>query len=83
MGDYRATYERSITDPEGFWAEQASLVDWFQRPRRVLDADRPPFHRWFPDGTLNTCYNALDRHVAAGHADRTALVHESPVTGTR
>ena len=83
MGDYRTAYDRSIRDPEGFWGEQAALVDWFHKPRRVLDSSNAPFHRWFPDGTLNTCYNALDRHVAAGHGDRTALVHESPVTGTR
>jgi len=82
-GTYRATYHRSIEDPESFWAEQAGLVDWIKRPRQVLDASRKPFYRWFPDGTLNTCYNALDRHVVAGHADRTALVYDSPVTGTK
>jgi propionyl-CoA synthetase len=81
MADYATTYRRALEHPEGFWAEQAGLVDWIRRPRRVLDADRPPFYRWYPDGTLNTCYNALDRHVAAGHADRPALVHDSPVTG--
>jgi propionyl-CoA synthetase len=83
MGDYQATYDRSVDDPEGFWAEQAGLVDWIRRPRRVLDDDHPPFYRWYPDGTLNTCYNALDRHVARGAADRPALVHDSPVTGSR
>ena len=82
MAGHRTEHARSITDPEGFWGEQARLVDWVRRPTRVLDADRPPFYRWYPDGTLNTCYNALDRHVVAGHADRTALVYDSPVTGT-
>ncbi|MGZ5416193.1 MAG: propionyl-CoA synthetase [Nocardioides sp.] len=82
MGDYRTEYERSIADPEGFWGEQARLVDWIKKPSRILDADRAPFYRWFPEATLNTCYNALDRHVAAGHAERTALVYDSPVTGT-
>jgi propionyl-CoA synthetase len=82
MGDYRTAYRRSIEDPEGFWSEQAGLVDWVRRPRRTLDAERPPFYRWYPDGVLNTCYNALDRHVVAGHADRTALIYDSPVTGT-
>jgi propionyl-CoA synthetase len=82
MADYRSEHERSITDPEGYWAEQARLVDWVRRPTRVLDAERPPFYRWYPDGTLNTCYNALDRHVVAGHADRTALIYDSPVTDT-
>jgi propionyl-CoA synthetase len=83
MADYRTTYERSLADPDGFWAEQAGLVDWIRRPTQVLDSSRPPFHRWYADGTLNTCYNALDRHVAAGHADRTALVYDSAVADTR
>ena len=83
MADYDTEHARSIADPEGYWGEKASLVDWVRKPRQVLDSDRPPFYRWFPDGTLNTCYNALDRHVVAGHADRVALIHDSPVTGTK
>ena len=82
MGDYRATYTRSIEDPDGFWAEAAGAIDWRTPPTTVLDASNPPFYRWFPDGVLNTCENALDRHVAAGHGDRAALVYDSPVTGT-
>ena len=77
MGDYRATYERSLRDPEGFWREQAGLVDWIRKPQQILDADRPPFYRWFPDGSLNTCYNALDRHVVRGRGDQAALVYDS------
>ncbi|MFI9025943.1 propionyl-CoA synthetase [Streptomyces sp. NPDC053560] len=83
MRAYRAAHEQSITDPEGFWGAAAEAVTWTRKPGRVLAADRPPFFRWFPDGELNTCYNALDRHVAAGHGDRTALIHDSPVTGTQ
>src|SRR3954447_15253953 len=83
MADYRSVYERSIADPEGFWAEQARLVDWIKKPSRVLDDEHPPFYRWFPDATLNTCYNALDRHVVRGHGDRTGLVYDSAVTGTK
>ncbi len=83
MGDYRATYTRSITEPEAFWADAATAVLWRRPPNRVLDDSRPPFYRWFPDGELNTCENALDRHVAAGHGDRTALVYDSPVTGSK
>ncbi len=83
MADYLAEHARSIEDPEGFWAEQARLVDWIRKPRRVLDRERPPFYRWFPDASLNTCYNALDRHVVRGHGDRTALVYDSAVTQTR
>jgi propionyl-CoA synthetase len=79
---YRDVYDRSINEPEAFWDEQAALVDWIRRPTRALDDSRKPFYRWYPDGTLNTCFNALDRHVAAGHADRTALIYDSPVTDT-
>jgi propionyl-CoA synthetase len=83
MGDYRETYQRSIADPDGFWAEAARVIDWRTEPTTVLDRRTPPFYRWFPDGVLNTCENALDRHVAAGAGDRTALVYDSPVTGTQ
>jgi propionyl-CoA synthetase len=83
MGSYRETYQRSIEDPEAFWAEAARAVDWRTAPAQVLDRSNPPFYRWFPDGVLNTCENALDRHVAAGAGDRTALVYDSPVTDTR
>jgi propionyl-CoA synthetase len=83
MGSYRAAYDASISDREKFWAEQATLVDWFKKPKQILDESNAPFYRWFPDATLNTCYNALDRHVVAGNADRTALVYDSPVTDTK
>ncbi|GAA2860533.1 propionyl-CoA synthetase [Streptosporangium fragile] len=79
---YADAFTRSITDPEGFWARAAEAVTWTREPRQVLDAGAPPFYRWFPGGELNTCYNALDRHVEAGHGDRPALVYDSPVTGT-
>src|SRR4051812_33909857 len=83
MADYRVEHARSIEDPEGYWAEQAQLVDWIKKPRRILDDDHPPFYRWFPDATLNTCYNALDRHVVHGHGDRTALIYDSAVADSR
>jgi propionyl-CoA synthetase len=82
-GAWRAAYDRSLADPEGFWGEAAGLVDWISKPSRVLDDDRPPFYRWFSGGVLNTCYNALDRHVVAGRADQPALIHDSPVTGSQ
>ncbi len=80
-GAYRAVHARSCSDPSGFWGEAASYVDWIHPPQTVLDDSRPPFYRWFPDGRLNTCYNALDRHVIAGRADQAAMHYESPVTG--
>jgi len=84
LGDtYRALYERSLRDPSGFWAEQAEAIEWTRRWDRVLDDSRPPFYRWFPGAELNTCHNALDRHVAGGRAEQTALIYDSPVTGTK
>ncbi|GGK62350.1 propionyl-CoA synthetase [Ornithinimicrobium pekingense] len=80
---YRDTVAASIADPAGFWGEAAGLVDWITPPRQVLDDSDPPFYRWFPDGRLNVCFNALDRHVVHGRADQTALVYDSPVTGTQ
>ncbi|MEV5743207.1 acetyl-coenzyme A synthetase N-terminal domain-containing protein [Microbispora rosea] len=70
MGDYRDAYSASRKDPDAFRHAAADAVTWSRRPRRGLDAGRAPFYRWFPDGELNTCYNALDRHVDAGHGDR-------------
>ncbi|MGN6244545.1 MAG: propionyl-CoA synthetase [Motilibacteraceae bacterium] len=81
-GTYQSTYQRSLSDPEGFWREAAGAVSWRREPTRILDDAAPPFYRWFPDGVLNTCENAVDRHVAAGHGDRPALIHDSAVTGT-
>jgi propionyl-CoA synthetase len=71
-----------MEDPEGFWAEAAGAIDWYQEPQRVLDASRAPFYRWFAGGQLNTCHNALDRHVEGGRAEQPALIYDSPVTGT-
>jgi propionyl-CoA synthetase len=83
MGDYRATYERSLREPEQFWRTAAAHVSWGREPVAILDASRAPFYEWFPDGELNTCENALDRHVAAGNGDRVALIYDSPVTDTK
>jgi propionyl-CoA synthetase len=82
MGDYRELYQASIKDPAGFWAQAADAVTWTRRPERVLDDTNPPFYRWFPDGELNTCVNALDRHVADGRAEQPALIYDSPVSGS-
>jgi propionyl-CoA synthetase len=77
---YAEVHRRSLSDPEGFWAEAAAGIDWEKRWDRVLDASRPPFYRWFPGARLNTCHNALDRHVAKGRGDQPALIYDSPVT---
>jgi propionyl-CoA synthetase len=69
-------------DPEAFWSEAAADIHWTKRWTRVLDGGRAPFHRWFAGAELNTCYNAVDRHVAAGRGEQCALIYDSPVTGT-
>jgi propionyl-CoA synthetase len=81
MAGYLETYRRSLEKPEEFWAEAAEAIDWEKRWDRVLDDSRPPFYRWFAGGRLNTCWNALDRHVASGNGERLALIWDSPVTG--
>jgi propionyl-CoA synthetase len=80
MGRYAEVFHRSLADPEGFWGEAAKQIDWYQAPSTVLDASNPPFYRWFAGGVLNTCFNALDRHVRDGRGDQAALIYDSPVT---
>jgi propionyl-CoA synthetase len=82
MGRYEDAFRRSLDDPKGFWAQAATAVDWYTHPETILDDSNPPFYRWFPGGTLNTCHNALDRHIDNGGGGRLALVYDSPVTGT-
>jgi propionyl-CoA synthetase len=78
---YAETYAAWQRDPEAYWAQAAEDVRWFKRWDRVLDASRPPFYRWFPGATLNSCFNALDRHVEEGRADQLALIYDSPLDG--
>jgi acetyl-CoA synthetase len=79
---YHDVYARWRAAPEAFWAEAAEAVDWYRRWDAVLDSSRAPFFRWFPGGQVNSCYNALDRHVENGRADQLALIYDSPVTST-
>ncbi len=83
MAGYSELFQASITDPARFWAQAAEAVTWTKAPQQVLDDTHPPQYRWFPDGELNTCANALDRHVAAGRGDQPALIYDSPVTGAK
>jgi propionyl-CoA synthetase len=80
---YEEIYRRSLSDPEGFWREAAADIDWITPPERILDADNPPFYRWYPGAVLNVCHNAVDRHVAAGRGDQAAIHYDSPVTGSK
>lgn len=83
MGMYEDVFRTSLEDPERFWLRAAEGVDWEVAPSRALDSSAAPFHRWFPDGRLNVCFNAVDRHVEAGRGEQAALIYDSPVTGTR
>jgi propionyl-CoA synthetase len=75
-------YRRSLEQPEEFWAEAAAAIDWVEPWQRVFDDSRAPFFRWFTGGRLNTCHNALDRHVERGRGEQPALIYDSPVTET-
>ncbi len=81
MSGYVEIYRRSLERPEEFWAEAAEAIAWERRWDRVLDDRRPPFYRWFAGARLNTCWNAIDRHVTAGRGGHTALIWDSAVTG--
>ena len=83
MSRYAQEFDRSLSDPEGFWGDAAKNIDWYRAPSVVLDASNPPFYRWFADGTLNSCFNAVDRHVRDGRGDQAALIYDSPVTGSQ
>ncbi|WP_026153499.1 propionyl-CoA synthetase [Amycolatopsis methanolica] len=83
MGRHVEEHQRSLTDPEGFWLAAAKAIDWTHEPSRALDSSGAPLFRWFPDGELNTAYNALDRHVERGRGEQPALIWDSPVTGSK
>jgi propionyl-CoA synthetase len=82
MASYDEIFKKSITDPEGFWGEAAEGISWEKKWDKVLDSSNPPIYRWFPGGELNTCYNAVDRHVENGRGDQAAIIYDSPVTDT-
>ncbi|MDP6526106.1 MAG: propionyl-CoA synthetase [Kiritimatiellia bacterium] len=79
---YDSVYKQSMQEPEVFWKEAAQAIDWDVFPENILDSDNSPLYRWFSDGKLNTCYNALDRHIE-NRGDQTALIYDSPVTNTK
>ncbi|WP_006786522.1 propionyl-CoA synthetase [Thiorhodospira sibirica] len=80
---YADIYARSVRDPQGFWGEAAQAITWYKSYEKVLDDSNKPFYRWFSGGQLNTCYNALDRHIEAGRGAQLALIYDSPVTQTQ
>ncbi len=79
---YEAVYTAWKNDPEKFWMQAAKAISWDRPPSKALFDERAPIYEWFSDGMLNTCYNAVDRHVEAGRGDQVAIIHDSPITGT-
>ena len=80
---YHDVYARWLRDPQGFWGEAAREIDWYEQPKKVFDPSAGIYGRWFAGGVCNTCYNAVDRHVARGRNDQAALIYDSPVTGQK
>jgi len=80
---YHEVYESWKRDPEAFWAEVARDIDWVKPWDKVFDAEAGVYGRWFSGAECNTCFNAVDRHVAGGRADQLALIYDSPITGAQ
>ena len=80
---YKNIYEGWQADPEAFWMEAAEAIDWDRKPTRALNDDNAPLYEWFTDGMVNTCWNAVDRHVEAGRGDQDAIIYDSPITGAK
>jgi propionyl-CoA synthetase len=80
---YKAEYDRSMNDPEGFWKEKAQALKWFKFPETILSKDENGIYRWFKDGEMNTAYMALDYHVEQGRGDQVAIIYDSPVSNTK
>lgn len=82
MADYQTLYDQSINNPNEFWREASNAVDWYRKPTKILDDSKAPLYRWFSDGEMNTCYNAIDRHIEQGRGEQNAIIYDSPVTNT-
>src|ERR1700719_3598916 len=80
---YHEIYARSMRDPVGFWAEAAGDIDWYEPATKVFDPAMGVYGRWFVGATCNTCFNAVDRHVARGRGAQSAIIYDSPVTGAQ
>ena len=80
---YKDVYNSWRSNPEAFWMDQANAIDWVKPPSRALNDDNAPLYEWYSDAQVNTCYNAVDRHVENGRGDQTAIIYDSPITGTK
>ena len=81
--NYKEIYNDSLKNPEEFWQKISEDVFWFKKPNKILNKNSPPFYKWFEDAVTNTCYNALDLHIDQGRGDKTALIYDSPITGSK
>ncbi|MGA1759707.1 MAG: propionyl-CoA synthetase [Rhodobacteraceae bacterium] len=80
---FREVYQSSKDNSEAFWLDAARAIDWDKFPTKALNDANAPLYEWFTDGMVNTCYNAVDRHVENGRADQTAIIYDSPITGAK
>ena len=80
---YKAEYQYSMDDPEGFWKDKANALSWYKFPENILSQDDQGIYHWFEDGEMNTAYMALDYHIEQGRGDQTALIYDSPVTDAK
>ena len=80
---YKEIYNGWKNDPESFWMTAADAIDWVKKPSKALFSDKAPLYEWFCDSEVNTCYNAIDRHVLNGRANQKAIIYDSPVTDTK
>ncbi len=80
---YQDIYRASLEDPEAFWMQAADAIDWERKPSRALFDREEHIYEWYADGLVNGCYNAVDRHVAAGRGAQAAIIYDSPITGTK
>ena len=83
MSKYQETFNYSLSNPEEFWSKAAEDVVWIKKFENVIHTDGPPFYKWFKGGKINTCYNALDRHIDEGNGDRIALIYDSAMTNSK
>ena len=80
---YKDIYQKSIQNREEFWKNISKNIFWYKKPTKILNSTNPPFYKWFEDGVTNTCYNALDLHIDEGRGGKTAIIYDSPITGTK
>jgi len=81
--NYASVYGKAVADSGAFWHDAAKDIDWVTPPKTAIDSSNTPFYRWFPDGEMNTCFNAVDRHVAAGRGEQKAIIYDSPITNSK